>query len=397
MHLSWNKGCEPTQHWGISKTKTGYRVRVRAVDSRTGKLREANREFVGITLAEALRRQVEMKETLTANVAVAARARVGEFARSWIASKAGVVSEDTLEGYGFALEHHILPALGDFFYDAVGHLEVQEMIATWKGKRKRDGKPYSHESMKDWLGIFANMTRDAMVQLGIGQDPTVRVSLGEPPKREQEATATTHECLAVLTALRRIAPGTYALLHTSACTGQRLCHVTALQWGDIDFDNAVIAFRRKQVRKKVGPISRKKSAPRMLHLLGELAVTLEAHRARMGKLGYKVGPGDWVFPSRTGTLKEPSSLTNALRSAKRAAGVTARVTPHDMRYLNSDVLRMAGVDQVTRKAMVGHVTDQMQEHYSSVEFAEKRAAALLVEAKLRELRSGDRSGDRVKN
>lgn len=96
MHLSWNKGCEPTQHRGISKTKTGYRVRVRAVDSRTGKLREANRSYDGITLADALRRQTEMKQELTASAAVESRARVGEFARSWIKSKAGVVAENTL-------------------------------------------------------------------------------------------------------------------------------------------------------------------------------------------------------------------------------------------------------------------------------------------------------------
>ena len=74
--------------------------------------------------------------------------------------------------------------------------------------------------------------------------------------------------------------------------------------------------------------------------------------------------GDWVFPSRTRTLKQTSSLVNAIKSSRKEAGVDARVTPHVMRYAFSDLLRTADVDPVVRRALVGHVTEEMQEHYS---------------------------------
>ena len=59
-----------------------------------------------------------------------------------------------------------------------------------------------------------------------------------------------------------------------------------------------------------------------------------------------------------------------------------------MRYLFNDVLRLGGVDKVTRKALTGHVTDEMTEHYSSVELDEKRAAMEAAGVKLREGKVG---------
>ncbi|MEO6951365.1 MAG: hypothetical protein ABI321_06090 [Polyangia bacterium] len=50
-------------------------------------------------------------------------------------------------------------------------------------------------------------------------------------------------------------------------------------------------------------------------------------------------------------------VASALRNSEQDAGVT----PHRMRYAFSDLLRLAGVDQVTRRLMIGHVTEEMQE------------------------------------
>jgi hypothetical protein len=162
--------------------------------------------------------------------------------------------------------------------------------------------------------------------------------------------------------------------------GGPLCHFGS------DFDNSVIRFRRKQVRGDVRPISKKKPAPREVPLLPELAETLTAHRVRMAKLGYPTGGDDWVFPTRNGKLKQPSSLANAIASSAKEAQITTHVTPDRMRYMFSDLLRRAGINKVTRKAMVGHVTDEMQEHYSTVMLDEKREAMAAVGATLAEAR-----------
>jgi len=56
------------------------------------------------------------------------------------------------------------------------------------------------------------------------------------------------------------------------------------------------------------------------------------------------------------------------------AGITKRFTLHGLRYAFTDLVRLANVDAVVRRALTGHVTEEMQRHYSTVNMAEKRAA-----------------------
>jgi hypothetical protein len=51
---NWMNGCTKTRHPGIFRTDTGYRIRVRAMNPRTGTQEERNREFPNITLDQAL-------------------------------------------------------------------------------------------------------------------------------------------------------------------------------------------------------------------------------------------------------------------------------------------------------------------------------------------------------
>src|SRR5580704_12444549 len=88
LQMTWMQGCAKTRYPGIFKTQSGYRVRVRAVDSRTGTLKEANREYENIDLKEALLRQGEMREEIRRGSIAVERLRVGEYAKHWIESKA---------------------------------------------------------------------------------------------------------------------------------------------------------------------------------------------------------------------------------------------------------------------------------------------------------------------
>jgi integrase len=54
--------------------------------------------------------------------------------------------------------------------------------------------------------------------------------------------------------------------------------------------------------------------------------------------------------------------------------LTKRFTVHGLRYTFTDLVRRANVDAVVRRALTGHVTEEMQRHYSTVGLDEKRAA-----------------------
>jgi hypothetical protein len=78
LHMTWMQGCAKTRYPGIFKTTSGYRVRVRAVDPRTGTLKEANREYENVDLKEALLRQGEMREEIRRGSIAVERLRVGD-------------------------------------------------------------------------------------------------------------------------------------------------------------------------------------------------------------------------------------------------------------------------------------------------------------------------------
>src|SRR5438045_2081850 len=103
---------------------------------------------------------------------------------------------------------------------------MQSMVNTWLTSKKADGaQRYSTRSVKDWFWVFRNMTRDAIAQLGLTRDPTMRITFGENSVAEQEgdetAKLTIVESEQLLGAMQRKRPGSFALLSTKRLTGQR--------------------------------------------------------------------------------------------------------------------------------------------------------------------------------
>ncbi len=382
-----------TRYPGVQTIEKGiFRVRGRIIDPRSGLTKEVDRTVQAASAKEAAAIRTTLLNESTGPTATR-RTRVREFGASWLESKEGAVSDYTLEGYTLALEKHLFPVLGDYYYDAVGLLEVQDWVNRSLALKKQDGSPrFAVETVKDWFRVFRNMTRDAIAQLGLPRDPTLRVSFRDDSRSEddgakEDSTLSPEELPAFLEAMRN-RPSAYALASALAWTGQRFCHVSALKWGDIDWGEMVIRFRRKQVRGVVGPITKKKPAPKMLPIMPELAEVLIAHGRRLAKLGYSVGDDDWVFPSQCKTLRTPASLVNAFKAALKAAKIKKRISPHKLRYCFNDCLRVAGIDLVTGRALTGHVTEDMQRHYSTVRIEEKRAAMEAVAKRFREQKVG---------
>lgn len=169
-------------------------------------------------------------------------------------------------------------------------------------------------------------------------------------------------------------PQHYALVVLLAYTGLRFCHASALRWEDWDEEAGVLRIRRKHVRGKVGPVSRKKRAPKEYPVEPELREILQEHRRLLLK---EQAPGleeGWMFPASNGALRTPNSLDRAWAACLKAAKIEKRFTVHGLRYTFTDLVRRANVDVVVRRALTGHVTEQMQRKYSTVGLDEKRDA-----------------------
>ncbi|MFN0252728.1 MAG: tyrosine-type recombinase/integrase [Kofleriaceae bacterium] len=379
-----------------------YWVRAKALDQRTGKKKEVEKLLEGVNLQQAAQIRAELFEAAKNPAPSAKRMRVREYAKDWWESKKLRIDASTAKTYDAALEKRILPWLGDYYYDALTSTDVQKWVDNmtrrgWrseekgsKGERKTVRRTYTRKSMEVWFRVLRTMSRDAMVALDLTRDPTMRVSLPEGALDQSEPNALSPEQLIkFLAAMKAECPRHYALVAVLAYTGLRFCHASALRWEDWDRKAAVIKVVRKNFRGVVGPVSRKKQAPKEYPVEPELQeILLEHYEAlrldvdrRLKKKGIEVlrhpsAPLDnpLMFPANNGELRTANSLDVAFAKCKETAGITKRFTVHGLRYTFTDLVRRANVDAVVRRALTGHVTEEMQRHYSTVGIDEKRAA-----------------------
>jgi hypothetical protein len=231
-------------------------------DPRTGKKKAVEKLYEGVSAQEAARLRTELIEEISAATRVVTKQRVSDFAKSWIASKAVSLDATTADTYADALEQHVLPVLGDYWYDALTKTDVQKWVddcfsATWKtptGKKKR----YRRGSVHGWFRVFRTMTRDAVDTLSLPKDPCVRVRFPQEELCEESNALEPAELLRFLGEMRARYPHHHAMVTLLAFTGLRFCHASALKWEDWDEDKAVLHVRRKHVRGEIAPVSRKK-------------------------------------------------------------------------------------------------------------------------------------------
>ncbi len=104
-----------------------------------------------------------------------------------------------------------------------------------------------------------------------------------------------------------------------------------------------------------------------------------------------------MFPSEAGSLRTPNSMDRAWARCLETANVKRRFTLHGLRYTFTDLIRLSKADAVVRRALTGHVTQEMQDHYSNVGTEEKRAAiagALKLLATAKEAKNDEQGENR---
>ncbi|MCG8423881.1 MAG: site-specific integrase [Proteobacteria bacterium] len=374
------KSGNPTKYPGVFKIgHKSYRIRGKAINPRTGKQKEVRKVLHDASVREAARVRAEaLEEIRKGSTKARERVRIGAYAQSWMRSKALKLDEGTARTYADALDLHVLPTLGDFYYDVLTRQDVQAWVdeSLMSVRVLRDGtrKPYSRNSVHAWFRVLRTMTHDAMDDLSLQRNPTLRISFPDAPDSSHGNSLSSRELARFLWEMRSRYPHQFALTAVLSFTGLRFCHGSAIAWNDWDESEHVIRVQRKQVRGRVGKISRKKQAPHEVPVEPELAMILREHRQRMLA---QQAPGlaeGWMFPSASGTLRAPSSLNKAWQRCLEAAEIDRRFTIHGLRYTFTDLVRRAKADAVVRRALTGHVTESMQYHYSNVDLEEKRSA-----------------------
>jgi integrase len=385
-----------------------FLIRVRARDSRTGKYREKERTLdLGATVSEAVTVREEMRKHLVAGGAPdSTRTRFEDATVSWLRSKLPTWRKSVRDHNAELLDKQVLPTLGKYYLEAITHQD----IVLWRDSqallRKGEGENatlISPTTVNSRLRLLKQVLADVTAERGL-PNPAARVPMLRVPKARKRKGLEAEQAAAMLAKLREESPRWYAIAAVAVLTGQRWGAVSALEWEQVDSINGVIHFHRAHVRGVLD--DQKTSADVDVPLVPVLREILDEQRRdlrrREKKRRERREPGTvvldtaaglegrWVFPSKHGTLMQPSSLRAPLRAACEAAGVPV-ISPHGLRYTFNHASLRVTTAEVTRSIM-GHSTPEMTRHYDWIRTDEKAAALSQIASIVRPTPAGGTLG-----
>jgi integrase len=241
--------------------------------------------------------------------------------------------------------------------------------------------------------------RQAVVDLDLEYDPTrgikpLDTSTWHTYTEEEPNSLTVDEVPRFMEKARVLHPQHFAMLALGLATGRRPSELRPLRrqgpTPDVVWKDGVLLVRRSETRGEV--MERTKTGKRLrIPLPTDLIDILQEHVDALPD-----GPmreSELLFPSTSGGYRAPSCLDKPIEDIAKAAEITKTLTPRFMRRTFQDLGRAANVHDFVVKAISGHATTTMQEHYSSVSGDEVRTglAKVIALAGLRTVRSSEPS------
>ncbi len=368
----------PDGRW---KVKTAVRV--------AGKIRFKEKVLeAGATEEDAGKLAIEFRQALVAGEPVtptsaqptATGETVRTYAKAWLALRGQRMKPAGVETYIACVYDHIVPVIGELRCRDVTRREVETWVVHAEAALKPDGKPYAHDSMRQWWRVLRTMLRDMAADHDI-PDPTSRV---RPPERPQQApireqrTLDAQQIRALLVAAHQYCPDRAAEVAVMAMTGMRAGECYALAWDVVDFKAGTITVKRSLSRGKLTQTTKTK-AQRVVPMHPELAALLRDQQERRREAALKEPAlKKWdhmVFTAQGGGLREPSSATKVWRLLQEALGTDIKVGPQVLRRSVNTQLVLAGVDRITTRAIMGHTSEEMTARYSGIS-TDKKADAM---------------------
>ena len=298
--------------------------------------------------------------------------RVREVARLWLAEvEERGRAANTVKRYRITVDLHVCKARG-----GVGELRVREcttsrMVAFLRGVARDHGAPSAKVARTVMSGILGMAARHDAIK----GNPLREVSPISVPRKKVRALSPAD--VRVLRARmaawqselpangrRRRPDDLLDVVDVMLATGCRISEALALRWQDVDVDARKVAITGAVVVTDRGGAVRQdhpKSAGSVQTYTVDTrtADMLRRRWERSMDLGL-VSP--MVFPSATGTVRDPSNYRNQWRTAREAIGF-GWVTPHTFR--KTVATRVADVEGLAAAASyLGHSSEAVTDkHY----------------------------------
>ena len=249
---------------------------------------------------------------------------------------------------------------------------------------------YSPSALNGWLRVLKTISTAMSIEYELPRDPAKGLRLfpedvAFTPDNPNALSPEGNEIGEFISLMKVMYPQHFAITLLGFAIGHRPSTLRPLRrkgpTPDLLFNEdgtARLIVRRSNSRGQEIMESTKTRAVIVVDLPKVVADVLKDHIA---ELNYDPVSrvSDLLFPSHvTGEVQSKSALQKPFKNVAKALGLTKRITPKAMRRSFKDIARAAGVEAVVRKAVSGHATDRMEDHYSTAGPGEKKAAVAAV-------------------
>lgn len=403
---------------GVWRRKEGgFRIRGRTRDPRTNQRREVNIALPDCTDAREAYRELQNRLAAIAADAVVTRGSMPRF-DEWSATvferkvtDGAIASARGRDKWESILRVHLIPAFGPILVDKLGRdaierWKVDELLAPRSKSKDTDrdreiaGARYSPETANTILGVLRQVMSEAADRYNF-HDPCTKVkNISKRGHRtytyESPNALRTEDLPRFLDEMRVRHPEHYAFVFLGFMTGQRPSSLRPLRRSgpnaDVKWDDRRILIRRSHTKRaevmettKTGVDLTLAVPDSVIEVLRWHCDRLDAENARRRSRGHveiadAMDASELLFPAAPtkwnhgGGFRSPSCIDKAFRAVGESLKLGFEVTPRCMRRTFQDLARAAEIADVTARAISGHQTPKMQQHYSTVADAEQRAA-----------------------
>lgn len=366
-------------------------VRVRLIDPQTEKEKDTMREVPrdpgqnarGYRLA-ALKLQQIIRSDIgdTAREASDPHQRFKDYAERRIAQKfeGTQISPSTHAKYKDELERYLIDKWGAMYLDKIEMNDVRAWMAE-QGAMVTASKRTPHTVNGYWQ-LFKWILADASIEFRMPNPceriPGISLSLHQTYSLKQPNALELDELPDFFKATRSLAPEFYAYFFLGIMTGRRACELRPLRVegedSDLDWRTGMLQVRRSQVGE-FEPSNRLKQKKDVLAVLPKLFLeTFEWHR---GNMPARRRFSDLLFPpfvtTRSGYMHKNASV-KALKLVCAKAKIKKHLSDRFMRRSFYAIGDGGKIDNIVLKAISGHHTDAMREHYSHISEHKSKAA-----------------------
>ncbi len=370
---------------GVWRRKEGgHQVRGRAIDPRTGKMREV---WASLPVSDEVTALKYLKDEIAQIRAglvkeVTQKVHFSTYARNVFERKvqAGdLKSVATHRKWENILEHLIRSPLGKLYVDK---LRTSDMLQ-WKADfaRKIASDEYAPTTGNLHRAVLRVIMAEAKLEFGLPSNPAADVPPFDTSRHrvyseEEPNSLEVEELVKFLACMRTKYPQHYAMTYTGFATGLRPSSLRPLRregkTPDVLWAKNVLLIRRSNSRGDFVMESTKTARDQRIVVPDELMQVLKWHVET--QLQYPTQQeSELLFPSELGGFRARSALDKPFRDVAKEIGLTKHITPRAMRRTFQDVARFAGLPDVVTRSISGHATEEMQMHYSTVAGAEQQA------------------------